>query len=325
MKKQSLLALVLVLMLAMTSTAMAETTFLGLATGGTTGTYYALGGDVAALWMAKIPELDVSAQTTGGSKANIILINDGDAELATVQNDVMFYAYEGNQDFFAGEVIDSFTAIGALYPELVQIVVAADSEIKTVADLKGLSVSVGAVGSGVYFNAVQVLGKAGLTLDDIQEQYLSFDESATAFQNKQIDAFFVTAGLPNTSIIEVANKREVRLLGLTEEEMVSLMAEFGFYVPVTVPAGTYNGLTEDVIVPAVSAVLIARNDVDEEIVYQLTKTLFECTEELSHAKKAVISAEYAITGIPVPFHPGAERYFTEIGLLPIPTAAPAAN
>lgn len=309
------LALLLTLALALGAVPALATTYLGLATGGTTGTYYALGGDIASLWMAKIPDLDVTAQTTGGSKANIILINEGDAELATVQNDVMYYAYEGNQDFFEGKVIDSFQAVGALYPELVQIVVAADSPIQTIADLKGKSVSIGAVGSGVYFNAIQVMGNAGLTLDDVNEQYLSFDESATAFQNGQIDAFFITAGLPNTSIIEVANKRNVRLLGLDEAGMASLTAAYSFYVPVTVPAGTYNGMDTDVTVPAVSAVLVCAKSLDEDLVYNLCKVLYEDTAELSHAKKAEISAENAVKGIPVPFHPGAQKYFEEKGLL----------
>ena len=314
MKKLFALCLSLILALSMSGVAGA-TEYLGLATGGTTGTYYALGGDIAALWMANIEGLDVSAQSTGGSKANIILINDGEAELATVQNDVMYYAYQGDKDFFDGQVIDSFQAIGALYPELVQIVVAADSGIKTVADLKGRNVSVGAVGSGVYFNAVQILENAGLTLADITAHHYSFDESATAFQNQQIDAFFVTSGLPNTSIIEVANKRDVNLIGLDEASLAALSEKYSFYVPVTVPAGTYNGMTEDVTVPAVSAVLICKKDLVEDLVYQLTKVLFEKAGDLTHAKKELISAESAVKGVPVPFHPGAERYFTELGLL----------
>ncbi len=314
MKKLFAICLSLILALSMSGVAGA-TEYLGLATGGTTGTYYALGGDIAALWMANIESLDVSAQSTGGSKANIILINDGEAELATVQNDVMYYAYQGDKDFFDGQVIDSFQAIGALYPELVQIVVAADSGIKTVADLKGRNVSVGAVGSGVYFNAVQILENAGLTLADITAHHYSFDESATAFQNQQIDAFFVTSGLPNTSIIEVANKRDVNLIGLDEASLATLSEKYSFYVPVTVPAGTYNGMTEDVTVPAVSAVLICKKDLGEDLVYQLTKVLFEKTGDLTHAKKELISAESAVKGVPVPFHPGAEKYFSELGLL----------
>jgi TRAP transporter TAXI family solute receptor len=314
MKRLLSTCLAMVLLLGMAGVAGA-TEYLGLATGGTTGTYYALGGDIAALWMANIPDLDVTAQSTGGSKANIMLINDREAELATVQNDVMYYAYQGDQDFFDGQVIDSFTAIGALYPELVQIVVAADSGIKTPTDLKGRNVGIGAVGSGVYFNAVQILENAGLTIDDISPHYYSFDESSTAFQNQQIDAFFVTSGLPNTSIIEVANKRDINLVGLDEAALATLMEKYSFYVPVTVEAGTYAGMAEDVTVPAVGAVLICATDLDEEIVYQLTKVLYEQTDSLSHAKKTSISAEAAVQGVPVPFHPGAQRYFTEIGLL----------
>lgn len=308
------LALLLAIMMLLISVPAFATDYLGLATGGTAGTYYALGGDIAALWMAKIPDLDVTAQSTGGSKANIILINDGDAELATVQNDVMAYAYAGNE-FFDNQVIDSFQAIGYLYPELVQIVVAADSDIHTIADLKGKQVSIGAVGSGVFFNAVQILGNAGLGLEDIVPHYLSFDESATSFQNKQIDAFFITAGLPNTAIVEVANKTDVRLIGLDEADMAKLTEQYAYYVPVTVPAGTYNGMAEDVTVPAVGAVLICSKDLSEDLVYSLTKTLYEDTAELSHAKKAEISAESGVKGIPVPFHPGAEKYFKEKGLI----------
>lgn len=311
--KKSFVVLLAIMMLLISVPAFA-TEYLGLATGGTAGTYYALGGDIAALWMAKIPDLDVTAQSTGGSKANIILINDGDAELATVQNDVMAYAYAGNE-FFDNQVIDSFEAIGYLYPELVQIVVAADSDIHTVADLQGKQVSIGAVGSGVFFNAVQILGNAGLGLEDIVPHYLSFDESATSFQNKQIDAFFVTAGLPNTAIVEVSNKIDVRLIGLDDGDMAKLTGEYAYYVPVTVPAGTYNGMAEDVTVPAVGAVLICSRDLSEDLVYSLTRTLYEDTAELSHAKKAEISAESAVKGIPVPFHPGAEKYFKEKGLI----------
>jgi uncharacterized protein len=312
-----ILALVLALMLLGASSVLAETQYLGFATGGTAGTYYPLGGDIAALWMAKIPDLSITVQSTGGSKANILLLKDGDAEIATVQNDVSYYAYMGDKEFFAGEVIDSFAAIGALYPEVVQIIVAADSGIKTVADLNGKKVGIGALGSGAFFNAVQILANAGLTLDNIEEQHLSFDESSTAFQNLQIDAFFVTSGVPNTAVIEVANKRAINVLGLDEAAMASLQASYSFYVPVTIPAGTYNGVNEDITAPAVSAILICSKNLSEDLVYSLTKVLYENTAELTHAKKAYINSAYAVSAIPanVPYHPGALKYFTEIGLL----------
>ena len=314
--KKTLLVILSLVFLFTSLTALAATEYLGITTGGTAGTYYPLGGEIASLWMKHIADLDVSVQSSGGSKDNIIKMNNGEAELGTVQNDVMYYAYQGDKDFFAGEVIDSFVAIGSLYPELVQVVVAADSDIKTIADLKGKNVSIGAVNSGVYFNAVQLLNEAGLTLDDIKPQHLSFDESSTSFQNRQLDAFFITAGLPNPAIMDVASKQKVRLIGLTDDQMKSLQEKYSFYVPYTVPAGTYDGMDADVTVPSMNAVLICKKDLAEDLVYELTKVLFENKDEITHAKKEFISADYAVRGIPVPFHPGAEKYFKEKGLLP---------
>ena len=312
MKK--LFALILTLMLMVSCLAAAQaTTYLALGTGGTAGTYYALGADIAALWMANIEDLDVTVQPTDASKDNIVFIQDGEIDLATVQNDAMAYAYEGNE-FYGGEVFDGFYAIGTLYPEAVQCVVGADSDILTLADLKGKNVSVGAQGSGTYMNAEQLLASAGLTMDDINPQYLSFAESATAFQDGQIDAAFLTSGVPNTAVVEITTNQDVRVLAPTEEEWEYLNANYSFYVPYTIPAGTYDGLTEDSTVPAVMATLIVSRDLDEDLVYQLTSVLFEKTDELTHAKKAEISAEAAVQGVPTPFHPGAARYFAELGL-----------
>lgn len=310
-----LLSLVMALVLVFGLAGVAQATeYLNVATGGTSGTYYPLGGDIATLLTNKVAGVEATAQATGASQENLRLLNAGDAELAIVQNDVMDYAYKGTESF-EGEVITSFTAIGALYPELLQIVVAADSDIQTIADLKGRAVSIGAAGSGTAINAIQILGNAGLTLDDVDEQYLSFKESADAFQNLQIEAFFVTAGLPNAAIQEVATARQVRLLGLDDESMAKLTETYSFYVPYTVPAGTYSGMEADVVVPSISAVLAVKADLDEELVYQITKALYEDTAELSHAKKSEITKENAVKGIPVPFHAGAERYFKEQGLI----------
>lgn len=312
MKK--LLTLILALCLMLPAAGALAKEYLILGTGGTSGTYYALGGDIASLWM-KYLDVDVTPTATAASKANILAINQGDQELAFAQNDMMFYAATGDAEIFAGEKIESFLAIGSLYPEAVQIVAGADTDIKNVADLKGKNVSIGAVGSGTMYNATQVLGAAGLTLEDINPQYLSFAESADAFQNKQVDAIFVTAGIPNPAIIEAANKRPIRLLVLDDAQMAELQSKYSFYVPVTVPKETYDGMDSDLVIPSTNAVLICAKDLDEELVYNLTKTLFEKTAELTHAKGAVINAAYAVEGSPVEFHPGAARYYKEIGLL----------
>lgn len=308
-----ILALVLGLCLLMSVPAFAKEYFI-LGTGGTAGTYYALGGDIAALWMKHL-DVDVTPTATAASKANILMIDQGEAELAFAQNDTMFYAAIGDPVIFNGEKIESFAAIGSLYPEAVQIVVGADTDIKKVADLKDKNVSIGASGSGTLYNALQVLEAAGLTEKDIKPQYLNFAESAESFQNRQVDALFITAGIPNPAIIEAANKRPIRLLVLDDEQMKGLQEKYSFYVPVTVPQATYDGMTEDLVIPSTNAVLICAKSLDEEMVYQLTKTLFENLGELTHAKGKEINAEYAVTGLPVPLHPGAERYYKEIGVI----------
>ncbi len=312
MKK--LLTLLLALCLLLPAGGALAKEYMILGTGSTGGTYYALGGDISSLWM-KYLDVDVTPTETAASKANILAINEGDQELAFAQNDMMYYAATGNAEVFAGETIESFSAIGSLYPEAVQIVVGADTDIHKVSDLKGKNVSIGQTGSGTMYNAMQVLEAAGLTVDDVKAQYLSFTESADAFQNRQVDALFITAGIPNPSIIEAANKRPIRLLVLEDDQMKALQEKYSFYVPVTVPKGTYQGMDEDLVIPSTNAVLICAKSLDEELVYNLTKTLFEHSGELTHAKGAEIKAETAVQGSPVDFHPGAARYYKEIGLM----------
>ena len=152
-------------------------------------------------------------------------------------------------------------------------------------------------------------------MDDINPQYLSFAESATAFQDGQIDAAFLTSGVPNTAIVEITTNSPVRLLAPSEEEWAYLNENYSYYVPYTVAAGTYEGMEEDVSIPAVMATLIVDKDMDEELVYQLTKVLFEQTGDLTHAKKEEISAEAAVSGVPTPVPRWrAARYFAELGL-----------
>ena len=312
MKKRILsLVLAAVLVLGTVSTASAAT-FLSIATGGTTGTYYPLGGDIANLFNTVLPDVKASAQATGGSADNLRLMDAGDAELGTVQNDVASFAYTGT-DSFEGEVINSFSVITSLYAEYVQIVTRADSDIHSIADFKGKSISIGAAGSGVYTNAMHVLEAAGLTIDDIDAQYLSFSESADGLKNKQIDAAFICAGIPNAAITELSSTVGVRLISLSEEEVAKLVAAHPTYANLKLPAATY-GLEEDVNCIAITALLVGRNDLDEELVYQMTKALFEQEGILTHAKAAEITLDSAFVGVgELPVHPGAARYYEEVG------------
>ena len=310
MKKVFALILAIMLLAAVPACA---TEYIYLATGGTSGTYYALGGDLANLFAKNNADLDVTAQSTGASAENIRLIDQGEAEMAIVQNDVADYAYNGT-NAFEGEQIQSFSVVASMYPEFVQLVVHADAGINTLADLKGKRVSIGAAGSGVYFNAVQFLEVAGLTLDDIDAQYLSFAESSDAIKNRQIDAAFITAGIPNAAIQELGATSDIKLLSLDDETVAALQEAYPFYAKATIPADTYANQPEDVTAVAIRAVLICKADLDEELVYNLTKTLYEKTDELSNAKKSEIIIDEALLGVSTPVHAGAARYYAGAGI-----------
>ena len=287
-----------------------------LATGGTSGTYYPFGGAIANIWNTKIENMNVTAQATGASAENLRLISKGDAEFATVQNDVMDYAYRGS-DMFAGQKLPNLASIGTLYPEVVQIAASKSSGITTVADLHGKRVSVGDAGSGVEFNAKQILEGYGITFDDISKNNLSFKESAEGLQNGTLDACFITAGVPNSALQELAFTAGLVLIPVNGAEADSICNKYSFYTKTIIPAGTYKGTDVDTEALAIKATLAVNANLDENTVYDMTKALFENLEELgtAHAKGKEVSAESAVTGISVPFHPGAAKYFKEIGVL----------
>ncbi len=286
-----------------------------LATGGTGGTYYPFGGAIANIWNTKIENMNVTAQATGASAENLRLINKGEAEYAIVQNDVMDYAYNG-KDLFAGEKLSNIMTIGTLYPEVVQIAVSKDSGIKSVADFKGKRISVGDAGSGVEFNAKQIMEGYGLTFDDIKKSNLSFKESADGIQNGTLDGCFITAGVPNAALQELAFTAGLILVPVEGEAAKKICEKYGYYTQTTIPGGTYKGTDTDTPALAIKATLAVNASLDEEIVYQMTKALFENLNDLStaHAKGKEVSAQAAVTGVSVPFHPGAKKYYNEIGL-----------
>lgn len=286
-----------------------------LATGGTGGTYYPFGGAIANIWNTKIENMNVTAQATGASAENLRLINKGEAEYAIVQNDVMDYAFNGT-DLFAGEKLDNIMTIGTLYPEVVQIAVSKDSGIKSIADFKGKRISVGDAGSGVEFNAKQIMEGYGLTFNDIKKSNLSFKESAEGIQNGTLDGCFITAGVPNAALQELAFTAGLVLIPVDGEAAKKICEKYNYYTQTIIPGETYKGTDSDTPALAIKATLAVNSKLDEEIVYQMTKALFENLDELAavHAKGKEVSAKEAVTGVSVPFHPGAKKYFKEIGL-----------
>lgn len=289
-----------------------------MGTGGTSGTYYAFGG-VLAQYMTDNTDYRITAVSTAASKANIQSIGDGDYQIGFTQSDVMNYAWDGSRSFETDGPCRDFRVLGALYAETVQLITM-KKDIKSVSDLKGKSVSIGAPGSGVYFNAMDVLEGAGLTVDDIKPQYQSFDDSKEALKDGQIDAAFIVAGAPTSAITELATTNGVFLIPIERKLRDDIMGLCPYYAPLEIPANTYPGQNDPIETITIKATLIVDAKLDDDLVYDLTAAIFDHTEEISkeNAKGEELSIENATSGITIPFHIGAARYFEEHG---VPVAA----
>lgn len=314
MKKLLCAILAIVMVFAMAACGGNAGTHMTMGTGGTSGTYYGYGG-VLGQYIKNNAGINVTVVSTDGSKANIQGIAAGNYQLGTVQSDVMAYAWEGTRSFEGEGKVDSFRVVAGLYAESVQLVTM-DPAIKSVADLKGKAVSIGAPGSGVYFNAIDVLTAAGLSEQDIKAQYQSFADSADALKDGKIDAAFIVAGAPTPAITELCTTNSAYLVPIDGEIADKLMASCPFYTTYTIPAGTYAGQEADVQTVTVKATLIVNADAAEEDVYKLTAAIFDNAEAITaeNAKGAELSIENATSGMTAPFHPGAAKYFAEKGV-----------
>ena len=281
-------------------------------TGGEQGTYYAF-GSVIAQHATNEAGVDVVGLVGNGSQSNVLELNDGNAELAFCQSDVMAYAYTGTNLFEESGAVTCFSTVAALYTEQVQIVTL-DPAIKTVADLAGKKVSVGAAGSGVYFNAIDILGCYDMTLDDIVPTYQSFGDSANDLKDGKIDAAFIVAGAPTTAVTDLATTKDVCLVSLDDEHVAKLLASSAYYAKCVIPADVY-GTDGDITTVGVGAVILARNDVSEDAVYAFVADIFDNAADLvdTHAKYGELSMDYGASITSVPYHPGAAKYFAEQG------------
>jgi len=283
--------------------------FISLATGGTQGTYYALGGTFADL-ITDETGIKTTAEVSQASAANVNALKAGDAEVVFIQTDIAYYAKNGEL-MFDGAAMDNIVAIGGLYPETVQLVTTANSGIKSFEDLKGKKVSVGAPGSGTYANAEQLLEIHGLSItDDIQAQNLDFGESTDGLQTGQIDAAFVTAGYPTAAVEALSATTDVVIVPVSPDKAKELIAKYPYYALDTVPSGTY-GLGSDVPTVSVLAMLATTSDLPDDVAYGIAKAVWGGADKISHAKGAFIKTETALDGIGIPVHPGAQKYFDE--------------
>ena len=285
-----------------------------MGTGGSAGTYYGYGG-VLGQYISNKAGIDVTVVATDGSKANIQGIQSGDYQLGTVQSDVMAYAWEGTRSFESTGKVDAFRVVAGLYAESVQLITM-DPDIKSVADLKGKTVSIGAPSSGVYFNAMDVLTAAGLTENDIKAQYQSFSDSTDALKDGKIDAAFIVAGAPTPAITELCTTNSAYLVPIDGAVADAMMAACPFYTTYNIPAGTYPGQDTDVTTVTVKATLIVSASASEDDVYNLTKAIFDNAADIAkeNGKGAELSLDNATSGMTAPFHKGAAKYFAEKGI-----------
>jgi TRAP transporter TAXI family solute receptor len=297
-----------------------ERVFFGIATGGTGGTYYPLGGMLAQLISNKVTiggkKLSATAETAGASVANAQLLGRKDIESAFVAADILDAAYLGKGQF-EGKSIKNLRALGALYPEQVQLVTAVKSNVRTFKDLKGKSVSSGSPGSGQWQLLGDLLEAHGMTRKDIGEDLSSFTQSVDKIKDGNLTASLITAGAPTSSIVDLANSHEIRIVPLAGPEIETLRKKQPYYASVQLAANTYKGQTAPVDTLAVMAVWATHDGLSDQMAYEVTKALYENTETLGqvHPKGKEIALKTALQSVSIPLHPGAEKYYREKGLI----------
>jgi TRAP transporter TAXI family solute receptor len=289
--------------------------FINVLTGGTSGVYYPLGVAIGKIYSDRLPNVRTQVQATKASVENLILLQQGRGEIAFALGDSMKAAWEGDAEAGFKTRLDRLRTIGAIYPNYIQIVATADSGIKTLADLKGKSLSVGAPKSGTELNSRAILAAAGLSYKDIGKvEYLPFAESVDLMKNRQLDATLQSAGLGVASLKDLSTSTEITVVSVPRETVDKIGPPF---VAAMIPANTYTGQEKDVPTAAVVNYLVTSSAVSDDLAYQMTKLIFESLPELAnaHAAGKEIKLENAAAGSPVPLHPGAMRYYREKGLI----------
>jgi TRAP transporter TAXI family solute receptor len=289
--------------------------FVNVLTGGTSGVYYPLGVALSEIYGAGIKDAKAQVQATKASVENLNLLQQGKGEIAFTLGDSVALAWKGDADAGFPAKLDKLRGIAAIYPNYIQIVASEASGIRTLADLKGKSLSVGAPKSGTELNTRAIFAAAGLKYGDLGKvEYLPFGESVELMKNRQLDATLQSAGLGVASIRDLATSLPIVIVAVPKTEVEKIGAPF---LPARIPAGTYQGQTADVETAAVGNFLVTHAGVPDEVVYQMTRLLFDNLPKLvaAHAAAKGIDRAQALTGMPIPLHPGAERYYREAGLL----------
>ncbi len=310
MKKMMTLISVAALGLFAFAGAAAAKDYVSIATGGTSGTYYPIGGAIAQA-VSKAGTIQATAETGNASVANLNLIGKGEIEVGFAQNDTSFWAYNGQNMF--KQPMKNLRTVAALYPEHVQIIIAKDTKINNIADLKGKRVSVGTAGSGVEADVRAIFEVAKLKYDDMKVDHLDFGATTSRFKDNQIDVGFVVAGFPTASIMDLTTTKEVGLLSLDDAFLAQLCKAHPYFVPSVIPGGTYRGIDKATKTPAVVAMLVTHDKVPDKVIYEFVKNMYAnlATVQASHATAKQITLQGALEGITLPVHPGAAKFFKE--------------
>lgn len=291
-----------------------------IASGWVTGAYYPMAGAMSRIVHTKLTNIRATVESSGASAANARLIGQKDADFAILQNDVAYYAYNGLYDF-KGKAIPTMAGVFSMHPEPTQILITKDSGIKSVKDLKGKRVNLGPLGSGTEINAHQILEAAGLKLEDLgRVERLGPTEAADQLKDARIDAGFFTVGIGAAVILDPFLGGKVTLLSVASQEIDILRKKYPFYTKVTVPATAYKGLERDIQTVSVRAILVARSDLPEALVYDFTRVIFENLEGgtgfyAAHPAAKNITLASATDAMPIPLHPGAAKFFKEKGVV----------
>ncbi len=313
--RRTILAAAAILALAVPAAAAKADQFVNVLTGGTAGVYYPLGVALAKIYGDNIPGARTSTQATKASVENLNLLQAGKGEIAFTLGDSLIDGWKGTEDAGFKAPLDKLRGIAGIYNNYIQVVALQESGIKTLADLKGKRLSVGAPKSGTELNARAILGAAGMTYDDLGKvEYLPFAESVELMKNRQLDATLQSAGLGVASIRDLAASVAIEVVAVPPELVEKIGAP---YQATTIPAGTYQGQDVDVAAAAVPNFLVTHSGVDDELGYQMAAQLFAHLDQMTAAHNAAkaIKLENALAGMPVPLHPGAERFYREKGLV----------
>ncbi len=288
-------------------------TQLSVATGGTGGVYFPMGGGVAEVINNHVDGYSGTAEVTGASVENMGLIATGDADMGLGLADTVQAAYAGTGRF-DGQALPMLRAMASMYANMIQIVTLEGSGITSLSDLAGKRVSVGAPGSGTEVNAQIILEANGITYDDIDEQRLNFNETADALANGDIDAGFWSVGAPTSSILNLSTTQSIHIIELSEEEFAAAMAAQPLFARTTLAGGTYDGVPDTSVLGAANVMTVS-DEMDEELVYQITRAIFENIDDLRavHPAANQTTIDFTMSATPIPLHPGAIRYYEEAG------------